>query len=138
MAENPRLKLPKEAKKGDVIEIKTLLAHIMESGQRKDKDGKTIPRKIINKFTCEFNGKPVFTANLEPAIAANPYLQFFARVEESGTFKFSRTDDRWRGAIGDGAGREGASQSEGSAGTGHQGRRRGAAVEALFRLEDAR
>jgi sulfur-oxidizing protein SoxZ len=93
MADMPRLKLPKEAKKGEVIEIKTLLPHIMESGQRKDKDGKPIPRKIINKFVCEFNGKPVFMANLEPAIAANPYMQFFAKVDESGTFKFSWTDD---------------------------------------------
>ena len=93
MAEKPRLKLPKEAKKGDIIEIKTLMPHIMESGQRKDKDGKTIPRKIINKFACEFNGKPVFSADLDPAIAANPYLQFSAKVEESGTFKFSWTDD---------------------------------------------
>ena len=93
MAEKSRLKLPKEAKKGEVIEIKTLIAHIMESGQRKDKDGKIIPRKIINKFTCEFNGKPVFSASLEPAIAANPYFQFHAKVEESGTFKFSWTDD---------------------------------------------
>ncbi len=93
MADMPRLKLPKEAKKGDVIEIKTLLPHIMESGQRKDKDGKAIPRKIINKFVCEFNGKPVFAANLEPAIAANPYMQFFAKVDESGTFKFTWTDD---------------------------------------------
>ena len=93
MAEKPRLKLPKEAKKGEVIEIKTLMPHVMESGQRKDKAGKPIPRKIINKFVCEFNGKPVFTANLEPAIAANPYLQFSAKVEESGTFKFTWTDD---------------------------------------------
>lgn len=93
MADKPRLKLPKQAKKGEVIEIKTLMPHIMESGQRKDKAGKPIPRKIINKFTCEFNGKPVFTASLEPAIAANPYLQFFAKVDESGTFKFSWTDD---------------------------------------------
>ena len=93
MAEKPRLKLPSEAKKGEVIQIKTLLSHIMESGQRKDKDGKVIPRKIINTFTCEFNGKPVFTANLEPAIAANPYIQFNAKVEESGTFKFSWKDD---------------------------------------------
>src|SRR4029077_17526190 len=93
MADMPRLKLPKEAKKGEVIEIKTLLPHIMESGQRKDKDGKPIPRKIINKFVCKFNGKPVFTANLEPAIAANPYMQFFAKVDESGTFKCTWTDD---------------------------------------------
>src|SRR5262249_42643743 len=93
MAEKPRLKLPKEAKKGDVIEIKTLLPHVMESGQRKDKDGKLIPRRIINKFACEFNGKPVFAVDLEPAIAANPYMQFHAKVEESGTFRFSWTDD---------------------------------------------
>src|SRR5258708_36798550 len=95
MAEKPRLKLPKEAKKGEIIEIKTLMPHIMESGQRKDKDGKTIPRKIINTFACEFNGKPVFKANLEPAVAANPYIQFFAQAEESGTFKF-----RWTGEDG--------------------------------------
>jgi sulfur-oxidizing protein SoxZ len=93
MAEKPRLKIPKEAKKGELIEIKTLIPHIMETGQRKDKDGKPIPRKIINTFTAEFNGKPVFSANLDSAVAANPYMQFFAKVEESGTFKFSWTDD---------------------------------------------
>jgi len=65
----------------------------MESGQRKDKDGNAIPRKIINKFACEFNGKPVFSVNLDPAIAANPYMQFNAKVDESGTFKFTWIDD---------------------------------------------
>ena len=93
MAEKPRLKVPKEVKKGDLIEIKTLLPHVMESGQRKDRDGKMIPRKIINKFVCEFNGKPVFAVDLEPAVAANPYMQFHAKVDESGTFKFSWIDD---------------------------------------------
>ncbi len=93
MAKPPRLKVPATAKRGEVVEIKTLILHPMESGRRKDHSGKTIPRKIINKFTCTFNGRPVFTANMEPAIAANPYFQFFAKVEESGTFKFSWTDD---------------------------------------------
>ena len=93
MAEKPRIKLPKEAKKGDVIEIKTLIAHVMETGLRKDADGKVIPRKIINKFTCEFNGKPVFSVDLEPAVAANPYMQFTAKVDESGTFRFTWVDD---------------------------------------------
>ncbi len=93
MAETPKIRVPKTAKKGDVIEIKTLLPHIMESGQRKDREGKVIPRKIINKFAVEFNGKPVFSTTIEPAVAANPYLQFFAKVDESGTFKFSWTDD---------------------------------------------
>jgi len=93
MAEKPRLKVPKEAKKGEIIEIKTLLSHPMETGLRKDQAGSVIPRKILNKFTCEFNGKPVFSADLEPAVAANPYIQFNAKVDESGTFKFTWTDD---------------------------------------------
>src|ERR1041384_103560 len=93
MAEKPRLKIPKEAKKGEVVQIKTLVSHVMETGLRKDKDGKVIPRKIINKFTCEFNGKPVFSADIEPAVAANPYMQFTAKVNESGTFKFTWVDD---------------------------------------------
>lgn len=93
MAEGPRLKVPTQAKKGEIVEIKTLILHVMELGQRKDERGKPIPRKIINKFACTFNGKPVFSADMEPAVAANPYFQFFAKVEESGTFKFSWTDD---------------------------------------------
>lgn len=93
MAEKPRLKVPKEAKKGEIIELKTLLSHVMETGLRKDAAGAIIPRKIINKFTCEFNGKPVFSADIEPAVAANPYIQFNAKVNESGTFKFTWVDD---------------------------------------------
>ena len=93
MADAPKVRVPKTAKKGEIVEIKTLMPHIMESGQRKDKDGKTIPRKIINKFVAEFNGRPLFSADMDPAIAANPYLQFSAKVNESGTFKFTWTDD---------------------------------------------
>ena len=93
MAERPRIRLPKQANKGEVVEIKTLLAHLMESGQRKDSAGKIVPRKIINRFACAFNGKPVFECELEPAIAANPYLQFSVKVEESGVFTFNWTDD---------------------------------------------
>lgn len=93
MAEKVRIKLPSEAKKGEVIEIKTLISHVMETGFRKDPAGKTIPREIINKFTCAFNGRPVFSVDLEPAISPNPYLKFFARVEESGTFRFTWVDD---------------------------------------------
>src|ERR1051326_2490523 len=93
MAEKPRIKVPKEAKKGEVIEIKTLLAHPMESGLRKDEAGALVPRKIINRFTCEVNGALAFACDLEPAIAANPYFQFAVRVEESGTFRFTWIDD---------------------------------------------
>ena len=89
----PRVKVPKTASAGEVIVIKTLISHEMESGQRKDKDGNPIPRKIINKFSCEFNGQPVFSCDLDPAISANPYFEFSAKVPESGTFKFTWVDD---------------------------------------------
>ncbi|MFZ1682086.1 MAG: thiosulfate oxidation carrier complex protein SoxZ [Rhizobiaceae bacterium] len=89
----PRVKVPESAAAGEVIVIKTLISHTMESGQRKDKDGNVIPRKIINKFTCEFNGKPVFACDIDPAVSANPYFEFKAKVAESGTFKFAWVDD---------------------------------------------
>ncbi|MDC7789944.1 thiosulfate oxidation carrier complex protein SoxZ [Rhodoplanes sp. TEM] len=93
-APRPRIRLDKkEAKKGDLVEVKALVAHIMESGQRKDKDGNVIPRKIINKFTCEVNGKLVFAADLEPAVSANPYMQFKFRADESGKVVLTWTDD---------------------------------------------
>ncbi|WP_454289364.1 thiosulfate oxidation carrier complex protein SoxZ [Rhizobium arsenicireducens] len=92
-APKPRIKVPKTAKAGEIVLIKTLISHEMESGQRKDKDGNPIPRKIINKFACEFNGKPVFSCDIDPAVSANPYFEFSALVSETGTFKFTWTDD---------------------------------------------
>lgn len=89
----PRVKVPKSASAGEVITIKTLISHKMESGQRKDGDGNVIPRQIINKFSAEFNGQPVFSADIHPAISANPYFEFSAKVMESGTFKFTWVDD---------------------------------------------
>ena len=90
----PRVKLPKQAKKGEVIQIKTLISHKMESGQRKDKKtGEKIPRMIINKFVCTFNGKEVFSADWHGAISANPYMSFYTMATESGEFEFTWTDD---------------------------------------------
>jgi sulfur-oxidizing protein SoxZ len=65
----------------------------MESGQRKGSDGNKIPRSIINRFTCEFNGKMVIDVAMEPAISTNPYFQFDATVPEAGEFKFTWYDD---------------------------------------------
>lgn len=92
-AAKPRIKVPKTAAAGDVINIKSIVSHRMESGQRKDKDGNVIPRMIINKFECQFNGNPVFSCDIAPAIAEKPYFEFRAKVEESGTFTFKWIDD---------------------------------------------
>ncbi|NRG19310.1 thiosulfate oxidation carrier complex protein SoxZ [Rhizobiales bacterium] len=89
----PRVKVPKSADAGEIITIKTLISHPMESGQRKDKEGNLIPRQIINRFSCEFNGTPVFACDIEPAVSSNPYFEFKARVPESGEFKFIWVDD---------------------------------------------
>jgi len=89
----PRVKVPKTAAAGDTITIKTLISHKMESGQRKDDDGNVIPRSIINRFTCDFNGENVVDVVLEPAISTNPYLEFEALVPEAGEFKFTWYDD---------------------------------------------
>lgn len=89
----PRVRVPHSAKKGDVIEIKTLIEHKMESGRRKDKQGKLIPRKIIHRFECHFNGAQVFASDWYPAVSANPYLAFNFRAEQSGEFDFKWIDD---------------------------------------------
>ena len=89
----PRLRVPTTAKKGELIEVKTLITHPMETGLRKDSEGKIVPRQIVNALSVTYNGKPVLNARLEPAVAANPYLAFFVKVEESGTLKFTWTDD---------------------------------------------
>ncbi len=95
MADNvrPRVKVPKKAAAGEVISIKTLISHPMESGQRKDGDGNTIPRSIINRMVVDFNGENVIDVTLEPAISTNPYFEFDATVPESGEFKFTWHDD---------------------------------------------
>ena len=89
----PRVKVPKSAAAGETITIKTLISHKMESGQRKDGDGNTIPRSIINRFTADFNGQNVIDVTLEPAISTNPYFQFEATVPEAGEFAFKWYDD---------------------------------------------
>ncbi|NJO34860.1 MAG: thiosulfate oxidation carrier complex protein SoxZ [Rhodospirillales bacterium] len=95
MADNvkPRVKMPKTAARGEIIEIKTLIAHKMESGQRKDADGNTIPRQIINHFACRYNGEVVFESEWHGAIAANPYMAFRTLATESGELAFLWSDD---------------------------------------------
>jgi sulfur-oxidizing protein SoxZ len=84
--------VPATAKRGEVIEIKTLISHVMETGYRIGVTGLSIPRDIINRFVCTYNGEEVFSAELFPAVAANPYITFFTVATESGTLAFSWTD----------------------------------------------
>jgi sulfur-oxidizing protein SoxZ len=85
--------VPARAKRGEIVEIKTLVSHVMETGFRRDQFGATVPRNIIRLFVCTYNGVEVFRAELHPAIAANPYLTFTAVATESGTIGFHWSGD---------------------------------------------
>ena len=87
------INVPASAKRGEVIEIKTLISHPMEPGYRPNSSGEIQPRDIINLFVCTYNGEEVFRAELFPAIAANPFIAFFTSATESGELAFSWTDD---------------------------------------------
>jgi sulfur-oxidizing protein SoxZ len=87
------INVPAKAKPGDVIEIKTLMSHIMETGYRHTTSGEVVPRDIITSFSCRFNGREVFRADLFPAVAANPFISFFTTVTDSGKFEFEWIGD---------------------------------------------
>jgi sulfur-oxidizing protein SoxZ len=87
------INVPAKAKRGEIVTIKTLISHVMESGFRHTSTGVRIPRDIISKFVCTFNGEEIFEAVLHPAIAANPFITFHTKVTESGTFTFTWTGD---------------------------------------------
>jgi sulfur-oxidizing protein SoxZ len=88
-----RVRVPPKAAKGEVIEIRAVITHPMESGQRVNEVGKRVPRKIINRFVCSYNGIEVFAADWFPAVTANPYLSFHTVATESGTLTFTWVDD---------------------------------------------
>lgn len=88
------INVPAKAKRGDVIQIKTLISHVMETGFRHSTMGVTIPRDIIDTFVCTYNGEEIFRAVLHPAIAANPFVTFHTVATESGTIEFQWTGDK--------------------------------------------
>jgi sulfur-oxidizing protein SoxZ len=85
--------VPATAKRGEVIEIKTLAGHPMETGFRHTQTGELIPRDIIKTLVCLYNGAEIFRAELHPAVAANPLVSFTTVATESGTLEFRWTGD---------------------------------------------
>ena len=85
--------VPPKAKRGQIIEIKTLISHVMETGYRRTETGAPIPRDIITDFVCTYNGTEIFRADLHQAISANPFISFHTVATESGTLTFRWTGD---------------------------------------------
>ena len=85
--------VPPKARRGEIVEIKALVSHVMETGYRRTQLGALVPRDIIRRFVCTYNGTEVFRADLHPAIAANPFIAFSTVATESGTLTFQWTGD---------------------------------------------
>jgi sulfur-oxidizing protein SoxZ len=89
----PLINVPARAKRGQVIEIKTLISHVMEPGFRYSSIGVLLPRDIITEFVCTYDGEEIFRADLFPAISANPFVTFHTIATKSGTLTFTWTGD---------------------------------------------
>ncbi|HWH46918.1 MAG TPA: thiosulfate oxidation carrier complex protein SoxZ [Burkholderiales bacterium] len=89
-----RVRMPQNATRGEVIEIRTLVQHPMESGFRLDNTGKEIPRHIVESFDCTYNGREIFRVKLHPAVSTNPFFTFYAVAMESGELVFTWKDDQ--------------------------------------------
>ena len=87
------INVPAKARRGEIIEIKALIQHEMETGFRVSTTGNVIPRDIITDFVCKYNGEEIFRAELYPAVAANPFFTFFTTASESGTISFEWSGD---------------------------------------------
>ncbi|HEX4894204.1 MAG TPA: thiosulfate oxidation carrier complex protein SoxZ [Hyphomicrobiaceae bacterium] len=93
MTTRPRIKVPDSVRNGEVIEVRTVLTHVMETGLRKGADGQVVPRDIINTMTATYAGKEVFKASLQAGTAANPAVNFHMRVAGPGDLELTWTDD---------------------------------------------
>ena len=94
MAHSTRIVMPDKAKKGEVIEIKTIIQHVMETGYRRDYSGASIPRDIIKRYVVTYAGAEIFTADMTQGIAANPYFAFNTVAVETGEIVFTWEDDK--------------------------------------------
>ena len=87
------VQVPARAKRGEIIELRALIGHVMETGFRRTESGSLVPRDIIRQLVCSYNGTEVFRADFHPAIAANPLISFTTVAGESGTLEFKWTGD---------------------------------------------
>lgn len=88
------INVPSRAKRDEIIEIKTLIQHPMDSGFRVGLNGALIPRDIIQTFSCTWNGEEIFRADFSSATASNPFISFFTRATETGKLVFRWTGDK--------------------------------------------
>jgi len=88
-----RLQVPSTVRKGEAFEVRVLVQHPMETGFRRDMNGRAIPINILDKVSCRYAGREVFSAELGSGMSANPYIAFYVRAEASGDIEVEWSDD---------------------------------------------
>jgi|SRR5215210_8314974 sulfur-oxidizing protein SoxZ len=96
--QQPRIRIPRSARPGEVIEIRTLIEHPMDTGLRTDPGGQAVARGMLSRFVLRMNGEQVFAADLRNGTSANPYHVLFVRIARSSDFEFVWTDEAGRAA----------------------------------------
>lgn len=97
MADAPRVRtliaFAEVPRRGVPFEVRTTIGHPMENGLRPDGYGNVVPRSILTRFECRVDERLAFAADLYPAIAANPYLAFWLRLDGPATLRFEWIGD---------------------------------------------
>lgn len=89
-----RVQIPPTVRRDEVIEIRVLLQHPMETGYRFDVLGSAVPKNVIHTFTVHYAAQLIFKAEMSTGISANPFLSFYARATENADLLLSWVDDR--------------------------------------------
>ncbi len=88
-----RIQAPARAARDEVVTVRLLIAHPMETGFRYKEDGSRVPYNVVDKLVCRYDGKTVFEATMSSGIAANPLLQFCVRATATADLVFEWRDE---------------------------------------------
>ena len=94
---NPRIRAPRSARAGEVVEIRTLMEHPMETGLRQE-GGRSVPRDMLTRMAVRMNGETVLEAEFRNGTATNPFHVFFLRIERASEMEFTWMDEAGRTA----------------------------------------
>ena len=88
-----RVQWPDNISSGQVVKVRMLIQHPMDTGYLQDFSGKLVPRNVIQWLTCTLGGQEVFRVETSSGVSANPYFEFFVRATQTAEFKIEWTDD---------------------------------------------
>lgn len=89
-----RVQWPEKISSGDVVKVRMLIKHAMDTGYLQDFTGKVVPRNVIRLVTCTLGDKEVFRIEPSSGISANPFFEFYVRATATAEFKIVWTDDK--------------------------------------------